>query len=373
VCAERLQPPDALPRRRWLLRAAAGACSVAAPWPALRAQTAANTATTASAASAAPVARLPLLKAPRLRPGDTILLVNPSNAVYEAAPRELAIDTLSALGFKVREGANLRARRGQFAGSDAQRAADVNAGFADPSVHALLALTGGSGANRMLPLVDYAQIRKTPKIIAGFSDTTALINAVHARTGLVSFHAPVGASEWNAFSVRHFRGVLVDAEPMTLRNPVDPGEFPVAREDRISTLRPGKARGPLVGGNLAVLSSLAGSPYLPSFDGAILFLEEINEFIYRVDRMLSTLKLAGAFDRLAGVVLGAFTNCTPGDGFGTLTLDEVFDDYFGGLGIPVYRGASFGHIKRKFTLPIGLPAEIDASAGTLTLLEPAVR
>lgn len=337
------------------------------------------TAAVATAAGSLPLpasaqaARPALLKAPRLRGDGTIMLVNPSNAVYEHQPREIAIDTLTALGFKVREGRHLRARRGQFAGTDAERAADVDAAFADPSVDAILALTGGSGANRILPLLDYAQMRRTPKILAGFSDTTSLINAVHARTGLVTFHAPVGVSEWNEFSVRHFRGVLVDGEAMTLRNPVDPGGLPAPREDRIRTLRAGRARGPLVGGNLAVLSSLAGSPYLPSFDGAVLFLEEVNEFIYRVDRMLSTLKLAGAFDRLAGVVLGAFTNCNPGDGFGTLTLDEVFDDYFLPLNVPVYRGASFGHIKRKFTLPIGLPAEVDAGAGTLTLLEPAVR
>lgn len=319
-----------------------------------------------------PRPRIPLLKAARLEPGQTIALLNPSNAVYEHAPRELAIETLTALGFKVREGANLRARRGQFAGTDAQRASDVNAAFADPTVHGLLALTGGSGANRILPLLDYATIARNPKFLGGFSDTTALINAVHARTGLVTFHAPVGVSEWNEFSVRHFRGVVTEAQAMSLRNPADKGEFPAPREDRIRTLRPGRARGPLVGGNLAVLSSLAGSPYLPRFDGAILFLEEINEFIYRVDRMLSTLKLCGALDGLAGVVLGNFTNCTPGDGFGTLTLDEVFEDYFLPLNVPVYRGAMIGHIKRKFTVPIGLPAEIDADAGTLTLLEPAV-
>ena len=316
---------------------------------------------------------VPLIKPPRLRPGATIALVNPSNAVYEHQPRELAIDTLTALGFKVREGPHLRARRGQFAGTDAQRAADINSLFADPGVDGLLALTGGSGANRILPLLDYEQIRRHPKVLAGFSDTTALINAVHARTGLVTFHAPVGVSEWNAFSVRHFMGVLSEADALLLRNPADKGEFPVPREDRIRTLRPGRARGRLVGGNLAVLSSLAGSGYLPSFDGAVLFLEEINEYIYRVDRMLSTLKLCGALDRLAAVVLGNFTNCTPGEGFGTLTLDEVFDDYFGPLNVPVYRGAMIGHIKRKFTLPIGLMAEVDADAGSIQLLEPAVR
>ena len=118
---------------------------------------------------------------------------------------------------------------------------------------------------------------------------------------------------------------------------------------------------------------LCRTPYWPSFDGAILFLEDVNEYIYRVDRMLSTLMLSGALSRVAGVVLGGFTDCPVSEGsFGTLTLDEVFDDYFAPLGVPVYRGAQFGHVKRKFTIPLGVTAEIDADAGTLRLLEPAV-
>jgi muramoyltetrapeptide carboxypeptidase len=245
--------------------------------------------------------------------------------------------------------------------------------FADPSVQGILAMTGGSGGNRILPLLDYGLIRRHPKVLAGFSDVTALINAVHAQTGLVTFHAPMGASDWNSFSVEHFRGALVDAQPLLLANPRDAGDGLVQRSGRITTVRGGVARGRLVGGNLAVLSSMAGSPYWPAFDGAILLLEDVNEYIYRVDRMLSTLKLSGALDRVAGVVLGGFTNCGPGDGnYGTLTLDEVFDDYFKPLNVPVYSGALFGHIKRKFTLPVGLPVEMDADAGTLRFLQPAV-
>jgi muramoyltetrapeptide carboxypeptidase len=322
-------------------------------------------------AQAAPPA---LIRPSRLQPGDTIALVNPSGAIYERAPYEVAHETLRALGFKVKEGEHLRARRGHFAGTDAQRAGDINAAFADPGVQGLLALTGGSGGGRILPLIDYAAITRQPKFIGGFSDLTALINAVQARTGLVTFHAPMGASEWNEFSVAQFRAAVMDAQAPTLRNPVEREDALVPKAGRITTIRGGTARGPLVGGNLAVLSALAGSPYWPRFEGAILALEDVNEFIYRVDRMLSTLKLAGALDRLAGVVLGAFTNCGPGDGsHGTLTLDEVFDDYFKGLGVPVYAGASFGHIRKKFTLPIGLPVEIDADAGTLRFLQPAVR
>jgi len=196
---------------------------------------------------------------------------------------------------------------------------------------------------------------------------------VQVQTGLVTFHCPMGASEWNDFSIGWLRGAAMDGETLTLANPKDREDAIVAKGGRISTLRAGTARGPLVGGNLAVLTSMAGSAYWPRFDGAILFLEEVNEYIYRVDRMLSTLKLSGALNRVTGVVLGGFTNCGPGDGnYGTLTLDEVFDDYFKPLNVPVYSGALFGHIKRKFTLPVGLTVEMDATAGSLRFLEPAV-
>jgi muramoyltetrapeptide carboxypeptidase len=347
--------------RRQFLASAAAATSAVAAGVALPA-----------GATAAPT-RPATVRPRRLQPGDTIAMVNPSGAIYERAPYDIATQSLQALGFKVREAPNLRARYGHFAGTDAQRAADVNAMFADPAVQGILAMTGGSGGNRILPLLDYANIARNPKVLGGFSDITALINAVYAKTGLVTFHCPVAASEWNGFSVEHFRGTLVDAQAMTLRNPVDRDDNIVPRSGRITTLRGGKARGHLVGGNLAVLTSMAGSPYWPVFDGAILFLEDINEYIYRVDRMLSTLKISGVLDRVAGVVLGAFTKCEPGEGnYGTLTLDEVFDDYFKPLNVPVYSGALIGHIKRKFTVPVGLDVEMDADAGTLRYLQPAV-
>ncbi len=322
---------------------------------------------------AQPGAALASLRARRLQPGDTIALVNPSGAIYERMPYEIARENIEALGFKVREAPHLRARYGHFAGTAEQRASDINAMFADPGVQGILAVTGGSGGHRILPLIDYAAIRRTPKFLGGFSDLTALVNAVHARTGLITFHSPMGASEWNDFSVRHFRAMVMDAAPLLLSNPQDKEDALAPKANRITTLRGGRAQGPLVGGNLAVFSALAGSGHWPRLDGAILFLEDINEYIYRVDRMLGTLQLAGAFSRLAGVVLGAFTNCGPGDGnYGTLTLDEVFDDYFKPLGVPVYSGASFGHIRRKLTLPVGALAEIDADAGTLRVLQPPV-
>ncbi len=351
-------------RRRFISHAAlaAGAVAVGAP---------ARAAAEPSAASG-PAATPALLRAPRLRPGDTLALISPSGATFENAPVEIAVESLQALGFKVRQAPHLRSRYGSLGGTDAERAADVNALFADPGVQGLLALGGGNGGNRILPLIDYEAIRRNPKFLGGYSDLTALINAVHRKTGLVTFHCPMGASEWNAFSVHWWRAAVMDAQMPTLRNEIEPEDALVPANNRITTLRGGRASGPLVGGNLSVLSALAGSAYWPQFDGAVLMIEEINEYLYRVDRMLSTLKLAGALDRLAGVVLGGFTNCTPGEGYGALTLDEILGDWFKPLNVPVFAGAEFGHIKRKFTLPVGLPVEIDADAGTLRYLEPAV-
>jgi muramoyltetrapeptide carboxypeptidase len=315
---------------------------------------------------------LSLIRPPALCEGQTLGLFNPSGAIYERAPFEKAHGALRAMGFKTVEAPHARARYGHMAGTPAQRAADIHSLFADPGVHGLLAVTGGSGANRVLPLLDYGLIRRHPKFLGGFSDLTALIGAVYAHTGLVTFHSPLGRSDWNAFSTAHFQAVAMQAAPHLLSNAPAGGQA-LPPGMRCSALRGGVARGPLQGGNLAVLTSLAGTPYLPPLDGAILFLEDVNEYIYRVDRMLSTLMLGGVLQRVAGVVLGGFTDCKPSEGsFGTLTLDEVFDDYFGPLGVPVLRGAAFGHIAHKWTLPLGVPAELDADAGTLRLLEAAV-
>lgn len=335
-------------------------------------QIGAATAGVLAAARTAQAADAPL-RARRLRPGDTIGLVSPANATFEREPLKLAIESLQALGFKVKPGEFVAARRGPFAGTDAQRAADINAMFADDSVAGIIAVTGGSGCNRIVDKLDYELIRRRPKFFGGFSDLTSLVNALHRKTGLVTFHCPVAGSEWNDYSVQNFKAVAMNAEAAVLRNPeVKPVDDLVVREERIATIRAGRTQGPLVGGNLTVLASLAGTPYFPDCRGALLFLEDINEYIYRIDRCLSTLRLNGALAQVAGVVLGRFTKCEPGEGYGSLTLDEVFDDYFLPLNVPVFRGAAIGHIKRKLTVPVGAPAEMDADAGTIRLLQPAV-
>jgi muramoyltetrapeptide carboxypeptidase len=327
---------------------------------------------TAGAALASYAATPAAMRPRRLRAGDTIGLISPAQARYERTPFAIAHENLQALGFKVNEGQFLRARNGQFAGTDRERAADVNAMFADSDVAGIIAMSGGSGATRILHLLDYDTIRGNPKCFIGFSDITALNNAMQARTGLVSFSGPMAASDWNPFTLAHFRRMLVDGEVMTLKNESERGDQLTQTKDRTQTIRGGKARGRLIGGNLSVFNTLLGTPYAPDFRGAILALEDVDEYIYRVDRLLAHLRLAGAFDQLAGVVLGQFTDCKPGEGYGKVALEEVFDDYFRPLNIPVFSGSQFGHIKKKFTLPIGADVEIDADAGTITLLRAAV-
>ena len=305
-----------------------------------------------------------------LAKGDTVALVSPSSATDERLSLQLAGEVMEALGLRVRTGTHYAARRGHLAGEDRARAADINAAFADRDVKAVICVRGGSGAARLLPLLDYPAIRANPKVLLGYSDITALHSAIHARTGLVTFHGPNGTGSWNSFNADQFERLFFQRELMEYRNRIEAGDELVPRRNRTLTITGGKARGELVGGNLTVLTALAGSPYLPDFSGKILFLEDVSEAPYRVDRMLSTLRLMGALDRIAGVIFGECTDCDPGEGFGSLTLDEIFDDYFKPLGVPAYRGAMIGHISRQFIVPVGGRVEMDADAGTFRLLDP---
>ena len=305
-----------------------------------------------------------------LRRGDTIALVSPSSPVDDSFDLQLAREVMEALGFDVRVGAHYAQRRGHLAGLDAARAGDINAAFADRDVKAVVCVRGGSGAARLLPLLDYDVIRANPKVLLGYSDITALHSAIQARTGLVTFHGPNGTGSWNSFNADQFRRLFFDGELMQYRNVADTGDELVQRRNRTVTITGGTARGELVGGNLTVLTALAGSPYMPDFKGRILFLEDVEEAPYRVDRMLATLKLMGALDQIAGFIFGECTDCNPGDGYGSLALPEILDDYIRPLGIPAYRGAMIGHIRQQFIVPVGGHAEMDADAGTFRLLEP---
>lgn len=324
------------------------------------------------AADGAASSPLPAVRPKRLKPGDRVGLVAPAKANFLSVDIEIAQDVVRAFSLEPRLGANVRGRHGNLAGRDEDRAADVNAFFADPSVSAIFAIRGGWGCARILPHLDWDTIRRNPKVVTGYSDITALHCALHARAGLVTFHSPLMTSEWPPFSVEHFRKVVFEGEAVTMANPPGHEERLVQVENRTRTLTAGRAEGRLIGGNLSVLSALLGSRYVPSFAGAVLFLEDVDEQVYRIDRMLTQLRLAGVLEQLRGFVFGTCTRCEPGEGYGWLTLEEVLDEHLKPLGIPAYEGAMIGHQGRQFTLPVGTLVELDAAAGTIRMLEPAV-
>ncbi len=312
-------------------------------------------------------------KGPRLRAGDTIGLIEPASASDEAFDIQLVEEAVLAMGLKPKRGKHLLGRYGYLAGQDRDRGADLTAMFADPEVRAIFAVRGGWGSARMLPFVDWDVVRANPKFLLGYSDITALHMAIAAKGGAITLHGPNASSAWGKASVESFRQVAWEAAMPLYANPVASDDRLVQRRWRTQTIRGGKAQGHLLGGNLTVLTALAGTPYLPSFDGAILFLEDVDEAEYRVDRMLTQLGQAGVLSKLAGVVFGQCTNCRAPDGSTSpFTLNDVLRQHFGALGIPAYLGAWFGHIADQPTLPVGARAEIDADAGTLRLLEPAV-
>ena len=321
-----------------------------------------------AAAAPAPALRRP----PRLRPGDTVGLIEPAGFTDDAFDLKLVLETVRAMGLVPKPAPHLAARYGYLAGRDEARAADVNGMFADDKVRAIFAVRGGWGSARILPHLDFDRIRANPKLLIGFSDITALHMALAARAGFTTVHGPNAASSWGSLSWNAFRSLAFDGATPLYRNPTGTDDRLVQRSGRIRSFRGGKARGRLLGGNLTVLTALMGTPYLPDFDGAILFLEEIGEDIYRVDRMLTQLKLAGILDAVAGVVFGKCTDCESSESYGSLTLEQILDDHLRPLGVPAWYGAMIGHIADKWTVPVGSQVEIDADAGTVTMLEPAV-
>jgi muramoyltetrapeptide carboxypeptidase len=313
-------------------------------------------------------------KPPRLRPGDTVGLVEPAYFTPDAFDLELVLETIRAMGLVPRPAPNILSRYGYLAGRDEERAAHVNAMFADRQVRAIFAVRGGWGSARVLPHLDFDLIRANPKLLIGFSDITALHLALAARTDCPSIHGPNAASAWGRLSWDSFRRLAFDAETPTWQTPAGTDDRLAQRSGRIRTFRPGRASGPLIGGNLTILSSLVGTPYLPSFDGALLFLEDTDEAQYRIDRMLTQLALAGILGRVAGVVFGQCTDCIArnSSSIGGFTLSEVLAQHFTPLGVPAFQGALFGHVENQFSIPVGVRAEIDATAGTIRMLEPVV-
>ena len=300
---------------------------------------------------------------PRLPAGGVVGLVAPAGVLRSSEQVEDAVASLAGLGFRTKVGRHVLDQRGFLAGDDADRARDVMDMFRDPDVDAVLALRGGWGCARILPLLDYAEIAAHPKPLVGYSDITALLLAVYARTGLVTFHGPVGVSTWRGRTAHSFVETLVEGRPLA----IGPETRPV--RDRTVTVTPGVAEGPLAGGNLSVVAGLAGTGYLPDFAGHVVFFEEVSEDAYRVDRLLVQLELAGAFERAAAVVFGQCTRCSSDSGW---TAERTIRERLAAYGCPALFGAPIGHASPVYTLPVGLPAVVDADAGTVEFRGPAV-
>jgi muramoyltetrapeptide carboxypeptidase len=288
-----------------------------------------------------------------LRPGDSLRIIAPAGP-FDGGALARGAARLRAR-YDVRVGEGIDQRRGYLAGDDTRRLDELFRALEEPDIKALVCARGGYGTMRLLDRLPHGTIRRAGKLLVGFSDVTAL-HATWALSGLRSLHAPMAASLADASDAAFERWVAALEGALPSPFPVEP-------------LVPGTAEGPLLGGNLAILAALVGTPYFPPVDGAILFLEDVGERPYRIDRMLTQLRLAGAFARVAGVAVGRFTGCEPGaDG---TTVDDVLREHLGRLAVPVVLGVPTGHVADNAPLPLGGRARIDAARGELELLEPA--
>ncbi|SCG48468.1 S66 peptidase family protein [Micromonospora coxensis] len=303
------------------------------------------------------------LRPPVLRPGDTVMLVSPAGPTR---PERVArgVELLTGWGLRPVLAPNVYARRGYLAGDDALRAADLNTAFADPEVRGVICTRGGYGAQRVVDLIDMAAVRRDPKVVAGFSDITAVQFALWRGARLASVHGPGAAwldERTPLRSAESLHAALMSTAPVTVAA--------VAEEETFGVRVPGRAEGPLLGGNLCLITASIGTPDMPDLTGAVLLVEEVQEPPYKVDRMLTHLRRAGALDGIAGVAVGQFTECA--DGWDT-TVADVLTERLGDLGVPVLGGLPIGHGVGQLTVPVGPRAALDATAGTLTVA-PAVR
>jgi muramoyltetrapeptide carboxypeptidase len=332
----------------------------------------------ALAASALPTlvqaaTNLNVLKPKRLRQGMTVGIVTPASNVPEDQDLHTAMDLIRSLGFNAKPSPNLFSRTQYLAGTDKERADDLNAMFADTEVDAIFCVRGGYGSGRLLRYLDYDTIAANPKVIMGYSDITAILNAIYLRTGLVTFHGPIAGGNFSDYTYDQYKKVLI--EPTSNTRIGEAPEFETSPgvvdwENRLTSIVSGTAEGHLIGGNLSLMVTLLGTPYEPNFEGAILFLEDVSEPPYSVDRMLTHLWMAGKLEQVAGIVLGKFSDDSYDSN--TFSMEEVLRDRLEPLGIPALRGAMIGHIEDKTVVPLGVRARLDVDAKSLTLLEAAV-
>lgn len=286
-----------------------------------------------------------------LRPGDTLGIVAPGGAVDLSVIRE-GEKIIRRMGFTVMVPDDLLDPQAYLAAPDRKRAEVFNRMFDDSSIQGIVCARGGFGAMRMLSHVDFDLIRRHPKIVVGFSDVSALLVNIYQKSQMVTYHGPV------LITLPHASDMTLDMLESALLS----GPSYRIDTDALHILLPGSARGQLIGGNLSTLCHLAGTPYMPSFVDHVVFLEDVNEPLYKIDRMLTQLQLSGVFEQIRGVILGVFENC--GD---VNALHALVQDKFASYRIPVVAGMASGHVADNLTLPIGFTAIIDTRAGTVSI------
>jgi len=310
-----------------------------------------------------------IVKPSRLKKGDTIGIISPASALSDLFKIEKGASYLESLGYKVKIGKNAGNSHGYLAGKDEERLQDLHEMFGDKSVKAIICSRGGYGTPRLVDKIDYKLIARHPKIFVGYSDITALQLAIFEKTGLVTFAGPMLAVDFfdsiSPFTEEMFWQLITSNKKF--------GKIELPENEKIFSVVKGIAKGRLIGGNLATLASLAGSKYMPDMKNKILILEEIGEAPYRVDRLLNQLRLIGVFNKISGLILGAFTDCIESDPEKkTLTTGEVIADYVDNLKVPVVYNFSHGHIKNNITIPFGISVKLNATKGNIEITESAV-
>jgi muramoyltetrapeptide carboxypeptidase len=311
--------------------------------------------------------KTPLIRPPRLNAGDRVALISPASPPKGRRMLMLGKKRLEQLGLRVALGKHALGEYGYLAGTDRERLQDLEASFRDPGIKAIFCARGGYGVGRILGAFDPSLAARCPKAVVGFSDITLLHLALQ-KAGVVSFWGPMPCTGlgWTAFSVRSLERALMSGDAAR--------RLPLSQGRRAKTLRPGTARGRLTGGTLSMLAASLGTPYEVQTRGRIVFLEDVDEEPYRVDRMLTQLIAAGKLPDAAGVALGVFTGTKVRNSPGrcSLTIQDVLADRLLPLNIPVLANIAVGHVRDQVTLPYGIDARMDAGARTLELLEAGV-
>jgi muramoyltetrapeptide carboxypeptidase len=307
-----------------------------------------------------------IIKAEKIKPGDVVGIISPSSPVSSKDKLEAGVSYFEKRGYRVKVGKNAMKERGYLAGTDEERVEDIHNMFLDQEVKLIICLRGGYGASRLLDKIDYSIIKNNPKIFCGYSDITVLQNAFFKKTGLITFAGPMAGVDFykdiSEFTEMSFWTTITSNEPIILKFP---------KGENLGSFTSGISDGRLIGGNLSVFSSLTGTDYLPDPEDKILFLEEIGEVPYRIDRMLNQLKLSGYLGKIKGVILGSFIDCTETDQQRkSLKLEEVLADYFiSNYHAPVVYNLNHGHIGNNLTIPIGLKVRINGTNSTIEYLE----